>query len=523
MEFDTILPPQTNFPRISAENLSFLAAEAFKRLSFTFPRSHLLHLVSIVQNPHSSAHDRLIASYMLKNALVAARGKLALCQDTGTAQVFAWKDEGIILGSDGIEALSQGIARTWKDCFLRNSTLEAKTFFSEVNPGTNLPAQIHLCATFPKDGKPALRFLFCAKGGGSSNKTNLVQATPALLDPQAFQSFLEKQIASLGVAACPPYSIAVVAGGISPEQNLLALKLATCGYFDKEIEGFDTHIMGVTPTRDKELESTVLSLATHTGLGAQFGGTALAISARVLRLPRHGASFPVSIGVSCSAHRNLYAVIDHKGIHLQSTVQRPEEIPGLLEAASLCASQPTEAVRVDTSIGLIACRDALASLSTGTQVLLSGKILVARDAAHARWRALLREGKPLPEYLQHYIIMYAGPAETPDGYALGSFGPTTAGRMDEYADELMRGGAALVTLAKGNRSAQWTAACKQWNAVYLGSPGGIAALISENHISASEILDYPELGMEAVRLVTVKNLPCFVLTNGRGDDFYSML
>lgn len=522
MEFDLAFELPKGDSPIPAETLSTLAEKAFTRLSFTFTRTHLDHLVSVVTGPDSSEGDRLIASYMLFNAVISSRGEYPLCQDTGIAQVFAWKDQGLVTGGDDRESLSAGVKRAWKASNLRFSTTVPTSFFDESNPGDNMPAQILVNSTSPDPGKsPAYRFLFCAKGGGSSNKTSLVQGTKALLERDAFIAFLRKQIEGLGTAACPPYSIAVVAGGLSPEQNLLALKLATAGYFDEKIEGFDYRVMGTEPFRDPDLEADVLAIAADSGLGAQFGGRALAVSARVLRLPRHGASCPVSVGVSCSAHRNLHARIDSSGVWLERTVENPLSIPGLSEAAAWHTQHAAPAAKIDTSIGLEAVRAALAGMKPGSPVLISGKVLVARDAAHARWRALLRDGKELPSYLADHLIMYAGPAETPPGKPIGSFGPTTAGRMDEYADELMSRGAALVTLAKGNRGEGWRAACARYGAVYLGSPGGIAALIAERHIAESRIVDYPELGMEAVRLVTVKDLPAFVLINGRGEDYYA--
>ena len=524
MEFDLAFELPRGDSPISAEALTTLAERAFTRLSFTFTRTHLDHLVSIVTAPNSSDGDRLVASYMLDNAIIASRGELPLCQDTGTAQIFAWKDQGMVTEGDDMESLSSGAERAWKKHCLRFSTVVPSSFFEESNPGTNMPAQIQLNSTSPNPGKaPAYRFLFCAKGGGSSNKTSLVQGTKALLERDAFTSFLRKQISALGTAACPPYSLSVVAGGLSPEQNLLALKLATAGYFDGEIPGFDYRVMGTVPFRDPDLETEALAIAAASGLGAQFGGRAMAVSARVLRLPRHGASCPVSVGVSCSAHRNLHAYIDSSGVWLERTVADPLSVPGLAEAAAWHERHGEPEARIDTSIGLEAVRAALAGLRPGSPVLVSGQVLVARDAAHARWRALLREGKGLPPYLADHVIMYAGPAETPPDMPIGSFGPTTAGRMDEYADELMSRGAALVTLAKGNRSEAWRSACATYGAVYLGSPGGIAALIAERHITESRVIDYPELGMEAVRLVTVRDMPAFVLINGRGEDFYATI
>ncbi len=522
MEFDRLETSPADFPNLPPDMITRLSRLAFERLSFTLTRAHLDHLLEIAGNGQTGDNDRLVASYLLENAIISSRGELPLCQDTGTAQVFGWKDEGIRTGRDDAILIGEGAREAWRASALRHSTSVPDGFFDERDPGDNSPAQTSVFATVPSgEERPAYRFLFCAKGGGSSNKTTLTQATKALLEPAAFTAFLREKVAALGTAACPPYTISVVAGGISPEQNLLALKLATAGYFDERVDGFDYRVMGTVPERDAGLEEEVLSIAAATGLGAQFGGRSLATAARVLRLPRHGASFPVSVGVSCVAHRNLLARIDQDGVWLEKTVADPASIPGLAEAAARCRAARPDAVRIDTSEGIESLRARLAGLDTGTPVLVSGPLLVARDAAHARWRELVRAGKPLPDYVARYPIMYAGPAETPEGHVIGSFGPTTAGRMDEYAGELMSRGGALVTVAKGNRSETWRAACAEFGATYLGTPGGIAALIAERHVAESRVLDYPELGMEAVRLVTVRDMPAFVVMNGRGEDFFA--
>jgi len=533
MNFDQLpLPPDLSI-KLSTDgfllipDLAFtlLAQTAFSRLSFTFTREHLDHLVHIVTDKKNSHNDRLIASYLLKNACIASKGVLPLCQDTGTAQVFAWKDYRIQTSGNDSIALSQGAETVWRKENLRYSTVIPESFFTEHDAGNNLPAQILITATGNTQGQkpssPAYRFLFCAKGGGSSNKTTFFQATKAILTPEAFEAFLKREIASLGTAACPPYTIAVVAGGISPEQNLLALKLATTGFFDREVPGFDYQIAGALPRRDTELEQLTMKLAQETGLGAQFGGTALATSAIVLRLPRHGASMPLSIGVSCSAHRNLHGVIDENGIWLEKPVLDPAAIPEIAEGAAYCDLPAQKALRISLDDGIPAVLSRLKDSKPGTPLLLTGDLILARDAAHARWKEAISQGKALPSYTTKYPIMYAGPAKTPKGACSGSLGPTTAGRMDSYADDLMSRGAALITLAKGNRSNIWTHACKQYGGVYLGLPGGVAALIAEQYITASSVLDYPELGMEAVRLVSVKNLPVFLLTTANGEDFYS--
>jgi len=504
---------------VLSSTLSAFAAAAFDRLSFTFTREHLDHLLFITQSEDTSPNDRRVASILLENAVIAAKGTYPLCQDTGIAQVFAWKDSAIRTEGDDTENLSRGIEETYRTRNLRFSTTVPSSLFTETDPQNNMPAQIMITAT-QGTTSPAYRFLFCAKGGGSSNKTALVQATKALLEETAFGEFLARRILELGTAACPPYTIAVVVGGLSPEQNLLALKLATAGYFDRELPGWDYRVLGTKPLRDAEWERKVLTMAADTGLGAQFGGKALATAARVLRLPRHGASCPVSIGVSCAAHRNLHGYIDRTGVYLERTEASPLSIPGLADAAARSHENTGKPLSVDLDAGIPALQKLLSGAKPGTALLLSGDILVARDAAHARWRELLSRGDNLPGYLARYPVFYAGPAQTPEGAVTGSFGPTTAGRMDEYAEELMSRGAALVTVAKGNRGAAWRNACKTWGGTYLGTVGGAAALAAERNITASSVLDYPELGMEAVRLVTLRDLPAFVLINDQGQDFF---
>ncbi|MGI5098434.1 fumarate hydratase C-terminal domain-containing protein [Treponema vincentii] len=540
--------------------LAAFTEQAFKRLSFTFPQEHLESLVDVACDPASSENDRLVAVKLLENAVIAAKGTLPLCQDTGVAQVFAWKDAGVCtaltaaggtvhFGSDE-EAFTAGVGKAYKENNLRFSINIPSSLFDEKNSATNLPAQVDVFSTNgagtgtaeyagsscsngtgSDSTEPSYRFLFCAKGGGSSNKTDFTCATKALLNPQSFERFLKTKIAALGTAACPPYTIAVVIGGLSPEQNLQTLKLATTGYWDAaealnkiggSIRWTDT-AGGVRPLRCRDWEERVLQIAAETGLGAQFGGSHLAAHARVFRLPRHGASCFASIGVSCNAHRNLVGYISREGAFLQKNVSDPR--PFFEKAATYTAHTAAhhgEPVAVELS-SIDAARAALSKYPVGQAFLFSGEILVARDAAHARWKALLESGKPLPDYTLHYPILYAGPAETPKGAVIGSFGPTTANRMDPYADDLMSRGAALITIAKGNRSELWRTACKKYGAFYLGTIGGAAALIAEKHITARKVLDYPDLGMEAVQLISVKDLPVFLITDDKGNDFYAAL
>ena len=547
MEFEKIIPASDlavaqcgNELPVNGSVLAVFAEQAFKRLSFTFPQEHLESLLNVACDPASSEDDRLVAVKLLENAVIAAKGTLPLCQDTGVAQVFAWKDSSVYSVLNAVnrtmpftsdtEALTAGVGKAYKENNLRFSINIPSSLFDEKNSATNLPAQVDVFST-NGSGEPSYRFLFCAKGGGSSNKTDFTCATKALLNPQSFERFLQTKIAALGTAACPPYTIAVVIGGLSPEQNLQTLKLATTGYWDAAealneaggaIRWTDT-VGGVRPLRCKDWEERVLQIAAETGLGAQFGGSHLAAHARVFRLPRHGASCFASIGVSCNAHRNLVGYISREGTFLQKNISDPR--PFFEKAAAYTAGADAhhgEPVKVDLS-SIEAARAKLSDYPVGQAFLFSGEILVARDAAHARWKALLESGKPLPDYTLHYPILYAGPAETPKGAVIGSFGPTTANRMDPYADDLMSRGAALITIAKGNRSELWRTACKKYGAFYLGTIGGAAALIAEKHITARKVLDYPDLGMEAVQLISVKDLPVFLITDDKGNDFYASL
>lgn len=529
-----------------AKDLKSAAKEAFSRLSFTFTKEHLENVIKAALSPDASDNDRYVCSCILKNAQVASKGIFPLCQDTGIANIFAWKKGGcsFLAGADEYKELSSGAAEVYDKRKLRFSTSVPKSFYEEFDPKNNMPAQVSVfsaggsLAPLPPFVKSApensMSFIFCAKGGGSSNKTSFIQGTKAYLTKERFSSLMKDEISHFGTSACPPYTIAVVAGGLSPEQNLLALKLATMGAYNE---------MTYTPNefgfRDRELENEAMKIAGETGFGAQFGGTQFALDVVVVRLPRHGASCPISFGVSCSAHRNLKAVLTEKGLYLEKTVSNPQSLEGFDKAVgfqsktseetrisqneqALDAAGKTER-KITTEEGIKSVLEQLKGARPGERITLSGKILVARDAAHARWQKLLDSGKNLPEYVAKYPICYAGPARTPEGKAIGSFGPTTAGRMDVYAESLMSRGAALVTLAKGNRSKAWTDACKKYGAFYLGTPGGIAALIASEYIVSQEVIDYGDLGMEAVRLVEVKNLPCFVITGSGGEDFYADL
>lgn len=497
-----------------------LSREAFRRISFFLRRSQLDGIAAVLTNKATSDNDRFVARELLRNAAIAARGEFALCQDTGTATIAAWKDESVFTGASDEVELAAGAKEAYGRYHLRSSQVASTAFFDEFDTGTNLPAQTHVEATRDGPPGPSYRFLFVAKGGGSANKTALFQMTKALLEPERFDAFLKEKIASLGVAACPPYRLAVVVGGTSAEENLRILKLATTEILDcapREPES-----KGGTMYRDAYWESRAMEIARSCGLGAQFGGSALAIDARVIRLTRHAASCPVSIGVSCSAHRNALAIIDGNGARIEELEERPREY--LAEKGVKLdlghAGTRTETVRIDLDRSMESIRAELSKCAVGARVLLSGEVLVARDAAHLNWHNALKAGGELPSYTKEHPILYAGPAATPPGKTIGSFGPTTAQRMDEYAEELMSRGAALVTLAKGNRGAPWTKACAEFGGFYLGTIGGAAALIAEEHILESRVIDFPELGMEAVRLIRVRELPAFLIVDDKGNDLY---
>lgn len=519
----TVFP--TGFDFIPNEtSLSAAAEKSFARLSFTFTEEHLEGIINAALSPDASENDRYVCACMLKNALVASKGTFPLCQDTGIANIFGWK-KGSFPTKNLYEELTAGVRKTYDEKKLRFSTTVPDSFYEEHDPKNNLPAQISVfdadCAlapspSFVKDApEDSMSFLFCAKGGGSSNKTSFIQGTKAFLTKEKFSALMKEELTHFGTSACPPYTLAIVAGGLSPEQNLLTLKLASMGAYDGMTYEANEHGF-----RDRELEELAMKIARECGYGSQFGGTQFALSAVVVRLPRHGASCPISFGVSCSAHRNLKAVLTKEGLYIEKTVANPAELKDFDKAVAF-AEKKEGGSKIESTGDIKSVLASLSGTKPGDRIILNGKILVARDAAHARWQKLIDSGKSLPEYCTKYPICYAGPARTPEGKVIGSFGPTTAGRMDVYAESLMSRGAALVTLAKGNRSKNWTDSCKKYGAFYLGTPGGIAALIASEYIKSQEILDYEDLGMEAVRLVEVENLPCFVITNSSGEDFYA--
>ena len=500
----------TEILKIAPEALRELARIALREVSFFLRPAHNEQCAAILNDPAVSANDRAVALALLRNAEIAAKGVLPLCQDTGTAIVFAKKGQQVWTGGDDAALLSAGIAAAYADENLRYSQTAALSMYEEVNTGTNLPAQIDIEAVAGNE----YRFLFMAKGGGCANKTFLYQETKAVLNPTSLKRFLTEKMKSLGTSACPPYHLAVVIGGTSAEMTLKAVKLATAKCLDSLPSVGCEHGQAF---RDLELEQELLEIAQACGIGAQFGGKYFAHDVRVIRLPRHGASCPIGLGVSCAADRHLRAKIDRNGVWIEQL----DHEPGRLIPASLRNQKDADAVRIDLRQDMAAILAQLDKLPIAARVLLNGPVLVGRDMAHAKWKELLDHGQPLPEYLQRHPVYYAGPAKTPPGMASGSFGPTTAGRMDAYVDLLQAQGGSMVMIAKGNRSPQVTEACKKHGGFYLGSIGGPAALLAQDCIKKLKCLDYPELGMEAVWLIEVEDFPVFVLVDNKGNDFFA--
>jgi fumarate hydratase class I len=498
--------------KVTPDCLAALAKVAFHDCSFMLRTAHLQQVAAILEDPEASDNDRYVALTLLRNAEVAARGVLPFCQDTGTATVVAKKGQQVWTGFDDAEALSRGIYECYTEENLRYSQTAALTMYEEKNTGTNLPAQIDLYATPGAD----YRFLFVAKGGGSANKTALFQETKALLNPKSLVQFLVEKMKSLGTAACPPYHIAFVIGGTSAEACLKTVKLASTKYLDTlPTQG---NALGQA-FRDTELEAAVLQAAQQLGIGAQFGGKYFALDVRIIRLPRHGASCPVGMGVSCSADRNIKGKINKTGVWLEKL----ESHPGRFIPETHREAHEGGVVSIDLNRPMA---DILAELSrhpVSTRLSLSGTIIVARDIAHAKLRERLDAGQGLPDYFKAHPVYYAGPAKTPEGLPSGSFGPTTAGRMDSYVDLFQSQGASLVMIAKGNRSAQVTKACKAHGGFYLGSIGGPAAILAQENIRKVELLEYPELGMEAVWKIEVKDFPAFILVDDKGNDFFELI
>ena len=497
--------------KVAPEGLALLANEGFKAVNFTLRPAHLAQVAAILEDPEATDNDRMVALMMLRNAAIAAHGILPFCQDTGTATIVGKKGERVFTGCDDAEWLSKGVHKTYTEENLRYSQTAPLTMFEEANTRTNLPAQIDIAAV----GGDEYRFLFVAKGGGSANKTFLYQETKALLNPARLKEFCIEKMRSLGTAACPPYHIAFVIGGTSAEACLKTVKLASTKYLDALPDSGNEHGRAF---RDHAFEAELLQAARQIGIGAQFGGKYFALDVRVIRLPRHGASCPVGLGVSCSADRQAKAKITRDGIFLEKLEKNPGRfIPDRY------ADWKFHGVAIDLDRGIDHVRAELSKYPVTTAVSLSGTIIVARDIAHDKLKERLEQTGKLPDYFKNHPIYYAGPAKTPEGMASGSFGPTTAGRMDPYVELFQSHGASLVMLAKGNRSQAVTDSCKNHGGFYLGSAGGPAALLAQDHIRSQEIVEFPELGMEAVWKITVEDFPAFILVDGKGNDFFAQL
>jgi fumarate hydratase, class I len=496
--------------KVDPQALTLLAEEAFRDVSHLLRPSHLELVAGILDDPEASDNDKYVAEEMLKNAAIAAEMEFPLCQDTGTAIIMGKKGQQIWTGGNDEKALSLGVFNAYTKNNLRYSQNAPLTMYEEKNTGCNLPAQIDLLAT---DGDK-YKFLFMAKGGGSANKTYLYQETKAILNPDALINFMRDKTRSLGTAACPPYHLAFVIGGTSAELTLKTVKLASAGYLDELPEqGSETgHAF-----RDRQLENRLIETSRKLGIGAQFGGTNFCLETRVIRLPRHGASCPIGLGVSCSADRNIKGKITAEGVFLEKLETNPARfLPGE-------DSDDKNAVKIDLNQPMDKIRAILTQYPVSTRLLLTGKIIVGRDIAHAKLKERLDKGEGLPQYLKDHIIYYAGPSKTPKGYPSGSFGPTTAGRMDPYVPLFQAHGASLVMLAKGNRSKQVTEACKKYGGFYLGSIGGPAARLGKECITDVRVLEYLELGMEAIFMITVKDFPAFIIVDDKGNDFFAEL
>ena len=499
--------------KVSPEALTLLANTAFRDVSFLLRRSHNEQVAKILSDPEASDNDKYVALTFLRNAEVACKGKLPLCQDTGTAIIHAEKGQQVWTGFCDEEALSLGVFKTYTEENLRYSQNAPLDMYNEVNTKCNLPAQIDIEACEGAE----YRFLCVTKGGGSANKTYLYQETKARIqNPGTLIPFLVSKIKTLGTAACPPYHIAIVVGGTSAEKNLLTVKLASTHYYDAlPTTGDDTG----RAFRDTELEALLLEETRKIGLGAQFGGKYMAHDIRVVRLPRHGASCPIGLGVSCSADRNIKAKINSDGVWIEKLDDKPYElIPEELRKAG-----EGEAVKIDLDRPMPEVLAELTKYPVSTRLSLKGTIIVGRDIAHAKIKARLDAGEPMPEYLKNHPIYYAGPAKTPEGMACGSMGPTTAGRMDPYVDEFQEKGGSLIMLAKGNRAQSVTDACRKHGGFYLGSIGGPAAILAQNNIKSIECVEYPELGMEAIWKIRVEDFPAFILVDDKGNDFFKTI
>ena len=498
--------------KVAKEGLTAMANAAFRDVSFMLRRSHNEQVAKILADPEASDNDKYVALTFLRNAEVAAKGVLPFCQDTGTAIIHGEKGQQVWTGYCDEEALSEGVYKTYTEENLRYSQNAPLNMYDEVNTKCNLPAQIDIEATQGME----YEFLCVTKGGGSANKTYLYQETKAILNPGTLVPFLIEKIKTLGTAACPPYHIALVIGGTSAEKNLLTVKLASTHYYDHLPT---TGNEGGRAFRDIELEKEVLAEVHKIGLGAQFGGKYLAHDIRIIRLPRHGASCPVGLGVSCSADRNVKCKINKDGIW----IEKLDSHPGELIPAELRQAGEGDAVKINLNQPMADILKELDKYPVATRLSLNGTIIVGRDIAHAKLKERLDKGEDMPQYTKDHPIYYAGPAKTPAGMACGSMGPTTAGRMDSYVDLFQSNGGSLIMLAKGNRSQQVTDACQKHGGFYLGSIGGPAAILAQNNIKSIECVEYPELGMEAIWKIEVENFPAFILVDNKGNDFFKQI
>ncbi len=495
---------------VDPKALELLSEVAMNDVSFMLRTKHLKSLENILNDPEATDNDRFVAYNLLQNAVVAVDGELPSCQDTGTAIVMAKKGENVYTGVDDAEWLSKGIFNTYEKKNLRFSQIVPISMFEEKNSGSNLPAQIDIYA---KKGS-AYEFLFLAKGGGSANKTFLYQQTKSLLNEKSLETFIRAKIKDLGTSACPPYHLALVIGGTSAEANLATVKKASAGYFDHlPISGN----MAGQAFRDLEWEKRVQEICQESAIGAQFGGKYFTHDVRVIRLPRHAASCPVGLGVSCSADRNIKGKITKEGVFVEQLETNPKQF------LPVVAPHLQPAVEIDLNRPMAEILAELTKYPIKTRLKLNGTVIVARDIAHAKIKELLDSGKPMPDYFKNHPVYYAGPAKTPEGMPSGSFGPTTAGRMDVYVDEFQAAGGSMIMLAKGNRSQQVTDACAKHKGFYLGSIGGPAAILAQDNILKVEVVDFEELGMEAVRKITVKDFPAFIITDDKGNDFFANL
>lgn len=498
--------------KIEKEGITTLIHQAFKDVNFLLRRSHNEAVAKILHDPEASDNDKYVAVTMLRNAQISANRVLPICQDTGTAIIHGEKGQQVWTGFDDAEAISKGVYDTYTTEALRYSQNAPLTMYKEVNTRCNLPAQIDIEAVEGME----YNFLCVVKGGGSANKSYLFQKTKAILNPDALIPFLMQQIKDLGTAACPPYHIAIVIGGTSAEKTMLTVKLASTHFYDSlPTTGDETG----RAFRDLELEEKLLEMTNNIGLGAQFGGKYLAHDIRVVRLPRHGASCPIGIGVSCSADRNVKCKITAEGLFIEKLDENPEE---LIPEEYKNEGSDT-GIQIDLNKPMDEIRKELSKYPVSTRVSMTGKIIVARDIAHAKLKERLDRGEELPDYIKNHPVLYAGPAKTPAGYACGAMGPTTANRMDPYADPFMAAGGSHVMIAKGNRTQVVTDACKKHGGFYLGTIGGVAAALADSSIKSIKCIEYPELGMEAVYEIEVENFPAFILVDDKGNDFFTQL